>query len=176
MPYEYSMVTWRRSGESHVAAIVRGAPELRFEVLTGKFDGRLKMDSRSRAAFLALIVAQAAHSIEEYVFRLFDVLAPARFISGLLSSNLARGFAIANIALVLFGVWCYVARVHHGLPSARGLAWFWALLELGNGIGHSAFALARGGYFPGVATAPLLLGISAYLIARLSAAPVSPVR
>jgi hypothetical protein len=111
------------------------------------------MDLRSRGAFLALIVAQAAHSIEEYVFRLFDVFAPARFISGLLSSDLARGFAIANIALVLFGVWCYVARV------------------LGNGIGHSAFALARGGYFPGVATAPFLLGISVYLIARLSAAP-----
>ena len=133
------------------------------------------MNPRSRAAFLALIVAQAAHSIEEYVFRLFDVLAPARFISGLLSRDLARGFAIANIALVLFGGWCYVARVHRGLPSARGLAWFWALLELGNGLGHSAFALRRGGYFPGVATAPLLLGISAYLIARLSAAPVSPV-
>ena len=92
------------------------------------------MDSRSRATFLALIVAQAAHSIEEYVFRLFDVLAPARFMSGLLSSDLARGFAIANIALVLFGVWCYVARV---------------------------------------ATAPLLLGISVYLITRLAAAPAS---
>jgi len=145
-------------------------------LLIKKFDGRLKMDLRNRAAFLALIVAQAAHSIEEHVFRLFDVLAPARFISGLVSSDLARGFAIANIALVLFGVWCYMARVRHGLPSARGLAWFWALLELGNGIGHSAFALARGGYFPGVATAPLLLGISVYLISRLSAAPVSPVR
>jgi hypothetical protein len=140
------------------------------------FDGRLKMDLRSRTAFLALIVVQAAHSIEEYVFRLFDVLAPARFISGLLSSDLALGFGIANIALVLFGVWCYVARVRQGLPSARGVSWFWALLELGNGMGHSAFALARGGYFPGVATAPLLLGISLYLIAKLSAVPASPVR
>jgi hypothetical protein len=126
------------------------------------------MDFRSRTAFLALIVVQAAHSIEESVFRLFDVFAPARFISGLLSSDPARGFAIGNIALVLFGVWCYVARVRPGLPSARGLAWAWALLELGNGIGHSAFALARGGYFPGVATAPLLLALSLYLIARLS--------
>jgi hypothetical protein len=133
------------------------------------------MDSRSRVAFLALIVAQAAHSIEEYVFRLFDVLAPARFISGLFSRDLARGFAIANIALVLFGAWCYAARVRHQLPSARSLAWFWALLELGNGIGHSASALARGGHFPGVATAPFLLGISVYLISRLSAAPVSRV-
>jgi hypothetical protein len=134
------------------------------------------MDSRSRSAFLALIVAQAAHSLEECVFRLYDVFAPARFVSGLLSSDLARGFAIGNAALVLFGVWCYAARVHRGLPSARGLAWFWSLLELGNGISHSAFALARGGYFPGVATAPFLLGISVYLIARLSASPESPVR
>jgi hypothetical protein len=40
----------------------------------------------------------------------------------------------------------------------------------GDGVNHGAFALARGGYFPGVATAPLLVGISVYLIARLSAA------
>jgi hypothetical protein len=45
-----------------------------------QFDGRLKMDRRSRAAFLALIVALAAHWIEEYVFRFFEVLAPARFV------------------------------------------------------------------------------------------------
>jgi hypothetical protein len=33
------------------------------------------MDRQSRAAFLALIVAQAAHSVEEYVFRLYDRVA-----------------------------------------------------------------------------------------------------
>lgn len=129
------------------------------------------MDARARAAFLALIAVQAAHSVEEYAFRLYDVLAPARFISGLFSSDLARGLAIANLGLVLFGAWCYVVPVRRGLPSARGLAWFWALLELGNGVGHSAFAVARGGYFPGVATAPLLFGIAVYVISRLSAAP-----
>ena len=125
------------------------------------------MDARSRAAFFALILAQAAHSIEEYAFRLYDVLAPAQFISSLFSSDLPRGFAIANVLLVGFGVWCHLARVHRGHPSARRLAWFWALLEVGNGVGHSAFALANRGYFPGVATSPLLLGISVYLIARL---------
>ena len=40
-----------------------------------------------------LILAQAAHSTEEYVFRLFDVFAPARFVSSLVSDNLAVGFA-----------------------------------------------------------------------------------
>ena len=32
-------------------------------------------------------------------------------------------------------------------------------LELANGIGHSAPALSRGDYFPGVATTPVLLGV-----------------
>jgi hypothetical protein len=119
------------------------------------------MSPRSRWGFLALILAQAAHSTEEYVFRLFDVFAPARVVSGLVSNDLAVGFALVNAGLVLFGLWCYLARVRPGHPSDRVFAWFWTGLELANGIGHSAMALSRGGYFPGVATAPVLLGVSA---------------
>jgi Protein of unknown function with HXXEE motif len=129
------------------------------------------VDSRGRTAFLALILAQAAHSVEEYVFRLFDVFAPAQFVSRLFGDDLARGFATANVGLVLFGLGCYVASVRRGGPSARFLGWFWALLELANGTGHCLLALGRGGYFPGLATAPLLLGISGYLLARLSSLP-----
>ena len=119
------------------------------------------------AAFLAVVVAQAAHSIEEYAFRLFDVFAPARFVSGLVSRDLAVGFAVANAAIVGLGLWCWLARVRPGHPSARGWAWSWTVLEGGNGIGHTLLALARGGYFPGVATAPLLLGSSLFLAWRL---------
>jgi len=126
------------------------------------------MDARARLTFLALIAAQAAHSIEEYVFRLFDVFAPARFVSGLVSSDLATGFAIVNAAMVLFGVWCYVARVRPRCPSARGFAWFWTFLELGNGVGHIAIAVSRGAYFPGVATAPFLLATSSYIALDLA--------
>ena len=125
------------------------------------------MDSRARAAFGLLIGAQAAHSVEEYVFRLFDVFGPARFVSSLFSSNLATGFAIANIGVVLVGVWCYLARVRPGHSSARGYAWFWTFLELANGVGHVLLAAGQGGYFPGVGTALLLLGLSTYLGTRL---------
>lgn len=125
------------------------------------------MDSRGRAAFLILIAAQAAHSIEEYVFRLFDVFGPSRFVSGLVSSDLARGFAIANAAVVAFGLWCYVARVRPGHSASHAFLWFWTLLEFGNGIGHIVLAISRGGYFPGVGTAPVLLGVSSYLGLRL---------
>ena len=123
---------------------------------------------RAKYLFALLIVAQAAHSVEEYTFRLYDVLAPARFISGLVSSNLARGFVIGNIALVSVGVWCYVARVRPERPSSSAWMWGWVLLEAGNGTGHLLFALSRGGYFPGVGTAPLLLGLAIALGATLA--------
>jgi hypothetical protein len=77
---------------------------------------------------------------------------------------------------VLSGVWCYWARVRPGHPGARGYAWFWACLELANGVGHLFFAAVRGGYFPGVATAPLLIATSCYLGAALvrSSGPLRP--
>jgi hypothetical protein len=109
--------------------------------------------------FLALILAQAAHSVEEYVFRLYDVLAPARYVSSLFGIDRQFGFVLANSALVLFGLWCWAARVRPGRGAALGLAWFWALLETANGCAHVALAVMAGGYFPGLATAPLLIGL-----------------
>jgi hypothetical protein len=125
------------------------------------------MDARSRAAFLALIAAQAAHSIEEYWFRLYDVFAPARFLSAAIGPDRATGFLIGNSALLLLALGCYFASIRPGHWTARGLAWFWALLEIANGLNHVALALSAGGYFPGVATAPLLLGTAGFLAVRL---------
>ena len=39
---------------------------------------------------------EGAHSIEEYATRLYEVFAPARFVSGLISNDLAPGFLIFN--------------------------------------------------------------------------------
>ncbi len=125
------------------------------------------MDRRSQIAFLALIIAQAAHSIEEYTFALYEVLPVAGFASSLVSTDLATGFAILNSLLVAFGVWCYVVPVRSGQSSARVLAWLWVAIELGNGVGHPALALRAGGYFPGVGTAPFLLILAIVLAALL---------
>ena len=126
------------------------------------------MTSRGRALFGLVVLAQAAHSVEEYIFRLFDVFAPARFVSGVFSSNLPLGFAMANTAIVLFGVWCYVARVRTPHPTERAYAWAWACVELANGTGHMILAGLQGGYFPGAGTAPLLIASSGYLAFDLS--------
>lgn len=117
--------------------------------------------------FLILVLAQTAHSIEEYVFRLYEVFAPAAAVSGLFSSNLRVGFAIGNTLLVAFGFWCYFARVRPGHRSAGAWMWPWVIVETSNGIMHPWMALVRGEYFPGVITAPLLLILSLYLASRL---------
>ncbi|HEU4690766.1 MAG TPA: HXXEE domain-containing protein [Vicinamibacterales bacterium] len=121
------------------------------------------MEPRTNVAFALLILAQTAHSIEEYVFRLFDVFRPTRWVSTLFTSNAALGFALANAAIILFAVWCYVARVRPGHRSAHAYAWFWVCVEFTNGIGHVILASLDGGYFPGVGTAPLLLAAACYL-------------
>jgi len=128
------------------------------------------MDRRSRLLFLLLIAAQTAHSIEEYCTRLFDRLAPARAVSEAIGFDRPTGFVIANTALIGFGLWCYLARVRPGRGAARGLAWFWAVLETANGLAHAGLALAAGGYFPGLATAPLLLALGLGLAWSLAAA------
>jgi len=125
------------------------------------------MESQSKYAFLLLILTQAAHSVEEYVWRLYDVFAPARFVSGLVTNNPATGFVIFNTTLVLFGLWCYLARVRTGHRSAKAWVWLWILIELGNGIGHTVITLARRAYFPGVITAPVLLVLSIYLAVQM---------
>jgi hypothetical protein len=128
------------------------------------------MKPLTRQLFFWLIVAQVAHSVEEYLFRLYDVLAPARWVSGLLSDNLALGFALANTLIVLLGLWCYVARVRASHPSGWAWAWVWAALEAVNGAGHLAFAASARGYFPGAATAPALLALSLALSVSLTRA------
>ena len=121
------------------------------------------MKSRSQLVFLLLVLAQAAHSIEEYATELYEIFPTARFISGLLSDDLATGFAVGNALFVAFGLWCYVMPVRSGWLAARGLAWFWVIVELGNGVLHSSLAISRGGYYPGAVTAPVLFVLAAWL-------------
>ena len=126
------------------------------------------MERRIQFTFLLLILTQAAHSIEEYVFRLHEVWAPARFVSSLLSNDLNTGFIIFNATLVLFGLACYAGAVRPGRRWARLWVWVWIIIELGNGIGHTAVSLWRNAYFPGLITAPLLMLLSAVLAVQVT--------
>jgi hypothetical protein len=136
----------------------------------------LKRISRIKVAFSALIFIQLAHSIEEYVGRLWESFPPARFLTGMISSDRELGFIVINSALVGFGLWCLLFPVRKEWPSAPGFIWFWIVLETINGVGHPAWTLRQGGYAPGVLTAPLLLVISLYLAFQMRSRgrPFSP--
>ena len=123
--------------------------------------------------FAALVVTQAAHSVEEYVGRLWESFPPARFLTGLISADRELGFLILNIALVAFGIWCVLWPVRRNWPSAHGLMWLWIVIETINGIGHPLWSLRQGGYTPGVLTAPFLLVIALYLAFQLRKASLS---
>jgi hypothetical protein len=122
--------------------------------------------TRIQTAFGALVLMQAAHSVEEFAGRLWESFPPARFVSGLISADLERGF-IANVLLVSFGLWCWRWPVRRGWQSAVPIAWAWVAIEFVNGVGHPLWTLRQASYTPGVATAPGLLVLALYLASQL---------
>ena len=100
--------------------------------------------------FGALVVTQAAHSVEEYLGRLWESFPPAAFVAGLVSPDRELGFLVMNGALVAFGVWCLLWPVRKEWPSAPAVVWFWVLLEIINGIGHPVWSLRQSAFTPGV--------------------------
>jgi hypothetical protein len=137
---------------------------------------RNRISRKARIAFLALVIAQAAHSIEEYVFRLYDVFAPARFVSALISTDLRTGFIAFNLAFVAFGFWCYAVPVQERLSVAMPFLWFWIVVEILNGIGHPVISILERSYMPGTMTAPFLFTIAVYLSFQIARRPVSSLR
>ena len=123
--------------------------------------------SRVKLAFGALIVAQIAHSAEEYIGRLWESFPPARLLSGIVSSDRELGFVALNSALVTFGLWCLLVPVQKEWPSAAGFMWLWIVVETINGVVHPVWSLRQGGYTPGVFTAPILLVVALYLAFQL---------
>jgi hypothetical protein len=123
--------------------------------------------SRFQLTFGALVLTQAAHSIEEYVGHLWESFPPAHFLTSLVSSDLERGFVLLNVTLLAFGVWCFLWPVRRSWRIAVPLAWLWAVVEILNGIGHPLWSFREGGYTPGLATAPVLLVLAVYLAYQL---------
>ena len=125
------------------------------------------MGPRTKTLFLLLVGVQCAHSIEEYLTHLYEVLAPARYISGLFSENLALGFVAFNTAVIALGIGCYFGLIRSARGAANIVAWIWVVVELANSVGHIFLALNAGGYFPGLVTGVALLFVSAYLARSL---------
>ena len=123
--------------------------------------------------FATLVVFQAAHSLEETIFDLYDLLPYIRWMDDVAPGCAFIFFVVANMTFVLFGGWCYVARVRPWHPNAGVFVTLWVVIEILNGILHPGWSLISGTYIPGTATAPFLLATALLLLWRWTLNPSS---
>jgi hypothetical protein len=123
-------------------------------------------DSHSRervqAALVLGLAAQCLHFLEELLTHF-----PQRFPTLLGLAAWSDAF-FAAFNLIWLSIWLVCVL---GLALRWRLAllpiWFFALSCLLNGVGHPLLSLARGGYFPGLITSPLVGVIGVLLGWRL---------
>lgn len=115
-----------------------------------------------RAAALALAV-QAGHFAEELFTGLHERL-PAVFGLKPLALPLFVSFNLGWLAIWGSSVWG-LARRHH---IALFPLWFLGIAGVVNGLVHPLLALGVRGYFPGLASSPLLAVAGALLLVRLT--------
>lgn len=133
------------------------------------------MSHRMKNTFLLLTLVQAAHSLEEYFARLWEVFAPAAILSSLVSaSNPEGGFLLINVSLVAVGFWCYFWVVRREHRNARAWIWFFVGLESVNVVGHALWAATSQGYRPGLFTALPFLILVPILVRELLRTAGSP--
>lgn len=119
--------------------------------------------SRTLLAYGAALVAQCAHLVEEYRTGLYDAFPPV-FGAEAWSSSRFLLFNLAWIGIFILGLF--------GLAQRQRWAYLIALFlaiggGVGNGLGHLALVLVRGGYFPGAYTAVLVLVAGSVLLRDL---------
>ena len=136
---------------------------------------RLGLD-RLTFRYWLLGLSQAAHSIEEMRMRLYDFFWYAtgrlrEIFPGFPQVRMsAQTFALLNMAFItiLLGT---VPAVRARKPFALALAGIAGVIEIANGIGHTAGAIWFGRYVPGLATAPFLFVAGVLVLRELSRTP-----
>jgi len=131
------------------------------------------MDNKTKITFLILVLFQGLHSTEEYMGKLWEVFAPAKFLTGLFSEDHQTGFLIANIGIFVIGICCWLLLYSKFESVAIKVVWVFIVIEIINGIGHPLWSLYQKNYTPGVFTTPLLLVTALILVYRLDKYKVS---
>ncbi len=109
--------------------------------------------ARVRAGRLVLVAVafHVLHAVEEYATGF-----PEKYPELLGLSPLPPGlFWIANGGLVLLWGWCALG-IARGVRIAFLPVWFFVLAQLANAVAHPILAIVAGGYFPGLATSPVV--------------------
>ncbi len=119
-----------------------------------------------RSAVLVAAIAtaaQAGHFVEELTSGLHERL-PAAFGLPPMSLSLFVSFNVAWLVIWALSA-CGLARRQH---VALFPLWFLGIASVANGLLHPLLVLNAGGYFPGLATSPIMAVVGALLLVRLA--------
>jgi Protein of unknown function with HXXEE motif len=130
--------------------------------------GSLKRDVPSLAGAVpfaaAALAIQALHFAEEFATgfhrRFFPMLGQAPWPDWLFVAFNSAWIACwaAAISAAVLGRWSF---------AVAALFWFLGLAAIANGIAHPLLAIVAGGYFPGLATSPVLGLAGVFVVRRL---------
>ena len=132
------------------------------------------MNSQIKTAFLLMIIMQAIHSVEEFIFKLYDVFPPMQFIYRQAPSLAKPAFVAFNLLLILCGLVCFFYWVRPAREGAKGVIWVWVVIQLATVAGHVIWVALSGGYHPGLATVGLFIPVVAYVMYAMRRASSRP--
>jgi hypothetical protein len=118
---------------------------------------------RARQVYLAILLVQACHAVEEYALGFTEAFPPARALGRLLPGVARPGFVVFNALLLLSGLAGYLFCLRPWGQRAPLVLWVMIAIEGYNGFGHVIWALLVDGYDPGLITALILLPLVGYL-------------
>jgi Protein of unknown function with HXXEE motif len=122
------------------------------------------MNKQIKTAFLAMIVLQTVHSIEEFLFKIYEV-SPQMRLAFQHAPDLAKpAFIASNLLLNLFGFICFFYWVRPAKPAARRVVWIWVGIQFVTVAGHFIWAMKVSGYHPGLVTVPLFVPLIIYAV------------
>lgn len=122
------------------------------------------MNNRIRIAFSFLIVLQALHSIEEFVFKFYERFPPMVFLYRNVPTLAPPAFIVFNSILVSAG---FISLFYWVWPARRGaktVVWVWVGIETFNVVAHCVWAIVIRGYNPGLVTGVVFVPVLTYLI------------
>jgi hypothetical protein len=121
------------------------------------------MNNNVRVSFLVLVILQAIHSAEEFIFKFYDRFPPMRFLYQNVPHLAKPAFAISNALLILVGLVCFYYWVQAGRRGATVVVWIWIIMESLNVVAHIVWAVSIGWYNPGLLTGLLFVPVLIYL-------------
>src|SRR2546423_15685569 len=112
--------------------------------------GSRTMNRKIQSAFLLLVIVQAIHSVEEFIFRFYERFPPMTFIYQNAPQLARPAFAISNALLILIGLICFYYWVQPARKGATAVVRIWIIIESLNVVAHIVWAALIGGDNPGL--------------------------